>query len=424
MEQLNKEKIYQEGVSVILPANDPANFTHVLEAFLKNNSHYPLEIIVLDQSGGEEITEVISKYYTLVFIVQIKLTRPLSLLTSLTYAAEKAIYPGLLFLSSTTAYSKDNLSRGLEKLRARPRGEGRVSLLPPEEKKESHEFILWRRDDFLSSEPAAKLAGAKTFSKGAKEACSTAEKNELSPALKARVLQLQQYFKPFEPEHPVLSIHVPKTAGTSFRAVLEGWFGRNFFLYYPDIALEEVKQLQDLAPGQCVHGHFNRRKHFGLEHFAGGEALERANIITVLRDPYRMLVSLFFYYKYQASQEVIEKSVLVDERPQEFKPFFDLFLQKGHFLFSYLFPSPGFTEHAMDPYLKNYTFIGIQEELALSVQLLAAVLGKKPPELPQKNLSDYTKDEIPDLREQAREAFIEEYRLYDRVKAIMLDAKS
>ena len=36
---------------------------------------------------------------------------------------------------------------------------------------------------------------------------------------------------PYDPSQPLVSLHIPKTGGTSFTKVLEQWFGDRIYLH-------------------------------------------------------------------------------------------------------------------------------------------------------------------------------------------------
>jgi hypothetical protein len=82
-------------------------------------------------------------------------------------------------------------------------------------------------------------------------------------------LKMKQYDK----EHPLIAIHVPKTAGTSFRKVLEQWFGnRLHFHYYDEImgAMPTKVRLKHrftnrFREGICIYGHFAKTSLHGKD---------------------------------------------------------------------------------------------------------------------------------------------------------------
>lgn len=77
------------------------------------------------------------------------------------------------------------------------------------------------------------------------------------------------------------SIHVPKTAGTSFTDVLRRWYGADLSLYY-----ECNGTIDDIGPTtRVVHGHMQAGVHEARHH------------VTWLRDPARRVISHYFYWR-------------------------------------------------------------------------------------------------------------------------------
>lgn len=97
----------------------------------------------------------------------------------------------------------------------------------------------------------------------------------------------------YDKNEPLISIHIPKTGGTSLETVLCGWFGKQFFLHYYDEKNNKPPIRRDLPPGCCIHGHFNRARGFGVTDY-----YPRAQqFITFLRDPFEILVSRYYDVK-------------------------------------------------------------------------------------------------------------------------------
>lgn len=103
----------------------------------------------------------------------------------------------------------------------------------------------------------------------------------------------------------LISVHMPKTAGLSFRASLEECFGDAFRHDYQDYPLaqpaaarrEQAQQwgqtvrAADFEGVKCVHGHFLPLKYLKL-----AETLP-CTFVTWLREPVARLVSHYYYWQ-------------------------------------------------------------------------------------------------------------------------------
>lgn len=91
-------------------------------------------------------------------------------------------------------------------------------------------------------------------------------------------------------------IHIPKTAGTSMRLLLERFFDEKERVYLyggepPGITLEAFRDLPETVKKRIrlVYGHFR----FGVHEWLP----QKARYITMLRDPVDRVVSLYYFYK-------------------------------------------------------------------------------------------------------------------------------
>lgn len=104
---------------------------------------------------------------------------------------------------------------------------------------------------------------------------------------------------------PLIFLHIPKTAGTSFRVAAEEWFGKRHLMYdygpqarrtssiFRRVETGEVsweKALEKVKCARFVTGHFPAQRYhsaFGPEHFC-----------TFVRDPVERAVSQYFHHKH------------------------------------------------------------------------------------------------------------------------------
>jgi hypothetical protein len=120
----------------------------------------------------------------------------------------------------------------------------------------------------------------------------------------------------------LISVHIPKTAGTAFRRVLEKAFapdallldyvGRSresISLFETDVTARRNQNLRKMAEippqARCVHGHFWLRKY--------AEQFPSARKIVWLRHPVHRLISHYFFWKNRPSDNRPQKRML-DER--------------------------------------------------------------------------------------------------------------
>jgi hypothetical protein len=103
----------------------------------------------------------------------------------------------------------------------------------------------------------------------------------------------------------LISVHVPKTGGTSFRKILQSLYGDGFREDYPwtenrpiwmiqgfdDLSQAEIRDsLRDI---RCIHGHFPARKYAPLQSVEG----LGIQLVTWLRDPIERAVSTYLFLR-------------------------------------------------------------------------------------------------------------------------------
>lgn len=230
----------------------------------------------------------------------------------------------------------------------------------------------------------------------------------------------------YDPTLPLVSLHIPKTAGTSLRSTLADWFGNDrLFLHYRGDQGEAPERF-DLGPGHCVHGHFNRVRGIGaLDYYP-----EARQFVTFLREPFARFVSQWRYLHFQQRMGVAVPAL--DDNPT----FADWFarraeaMAKGEDPFSFLAQLPWAVpaENPASAFDTDYVAVGIMEDYDNSVRALATALGFAPPvgsmhinraDDPHR-AGDPTAD-FPEWREPHQQAFALEHAVYEAGRARMLE---
>jgi hypothetical protein len=201
---------------------------------------------------------------------------------------------------------------------------------------------------------------------------------------------------------PLISLHIPKCAGQSFRQVLEQFFpGRLFFHYYQQG--NRLPGKHSLEPGICVHGHFNRRKGFGvLDYYP-----EVRQFIAVLRDPLEAAVSNYFFWKTKARTRQLQNGVITPGGKHDYKDIDDFFRQRPKSNILEFMPRRMTRENYREIIETQFVWIGLVENLHQDIDRLAGLLGLKPVQVNRVNSSPRDETLSPNIRD----AFIAENQL-------------
>jgi hypothetical protein len=202
----------------------------------------------------------------------------------------------------------------------------------------------------------------------------------------------------YDPQRPLISIHIPKCAGTSFTAVLREWFGNSLLLHYfnerwnlpPRRHVLKRFFSKQYKVGLCIHGHFNRQRGVGVEDYYP----EVRQFITVLRDPFDLHLSNYFYIKrsqktgsgenYQAGKVNLvaaENWTLAEFLDRKKSSYLRYFLPEGINLDNY--------REVLDEY---FLAIGVMDDLQRSVDHIAKVLGFYTVPVSHTNISNWDED--------------------------------
>jgi hypothetical protein len=227
----------------------------------------------------------------------------------------------------------------------------------------------------------------------------------------------------YERRLPLISLHIPKCAGTSLMRVLRGWFRDGFYTHYFDERHSQMPMRhaieahgwrsrllrQAFRPGVCIHGHFDSTRGFGVQDYYPNVE----QFITVLRDPFEIGLSDYFYAKREGQAWMIAgQAAPITERFRGLPDFFEREMLPRHtYIMNYL-PEPVNEANYVDV-LRRFIYIGVAEDLDTTMRQMARKLGRPPATLRHANASP--RDEPVPLG--MRETFVRthplEYALYE-----------
>ena len=220
--------------------------------------------------------------------------------------------------------------------------------------------------------------------------------------------------KIYDSRKALISIHIPKCAGSSFQRILKSWFKRRFRRHYHDETQNKPPKkytlyssflLKELQRDLCIHGHFNNNRGNGVRDYYP----EAEQLITVIRDPFDVHLSNYFYVKREA-QNQCRGAYRFGKRHPILENGWDLegYLREAKKSYICQFFPPEITLDNYQQVLETqFLYIGIAEELQSSVNILAQKLNFPNRTVPHRNVSEWT-ESVPDG---AREEFEENNRL-------------
>ncbi len=218
----------------------------------------------------------------------------------------------------------------------------------------------------------------------------------------------------YDSSQPILYTHVPKCAGSSVVRVLRKWFAEEYHKLNQDetqdILLPRVATRDDqgcwLGNVKCIHGHFNHGRGYGLPYYYP----EVNQYFTILRDPFDVTVSMYFFAKGRSSEgRFWYRGEPVDLRDQF--PNVDSYVNTYPYWFFDHLPQGITLENYRQRLASRFVYMGVFEDLQTSINNLGKIFGKESAVLPHINVSKYD-ESVP---EHLREKFYHDYPLLKRV---------
>ncbi|HNS13110.1 MAG TPA: sulfotransferase family 2 domain-containing protein [Bacteroidia bacterium] len=213
------------------------------------------------------------------------------------------------------------------------------------------------------------------------------------------------FSKKITPE--LISLHIPKTAGTSFRNILKSVYGEEQVVRLDINGKEDVRLNQilyretQLPKAKVIHGHFT------MELIENKFKLPPdVKVITWLRDPVKRVVSNYFYLESRLKE-------ILDEENNNL----NILSKMQRTLIEYARSENSRnrqTKFVKGRSLEDFDFVGIQEHFESDIGRLSKVLGwkelpnilyhNKTPEL-KADISNEILDEIYELNKEDTELY-------------------
>lgn len=211
----------------------------------------------------------------------------------------------------------------------------------------------------------------------------------------------------------VISVHLPKTAGSSFAALLEAQYGSGFIRDYGDMPLHQSAMkirfnawrypyLDSALPSakdspSCIHGHFLPYKYRFLTH-------EDFQLVTWLRDPVDRLASHFNFWRRDYNPETagaLHRRMIEEQWSFER---FALGRELRNVYSRFLWRTP----------LERFAFIGIFEHMAEDTERFNEMFCSSSVEMPSLNRGSNQAEVANSLAEKIRAWHAADQALYDQ----------
>jgi hypothetical protein len=228
--------------------------------------------------------------------------------------------------------------------------------------------------------------------------------------------------KSYDPNAPLVSLHVPKCGGNSVMLLLRELFRDKLELHYHDDRTATPPLRHALGAGSCVHGHFDNRRQEGVDDYYP----EVQQFVTLLRDPFDLQVSNYFYMKrLQRRGELV-----LDGAPASLETSIRAYLER-RIEEPLTAPNPldflpralagDDWETALD---RTFVYVGIVEDLRTAAVVLADRLGMAPRWLGHANAGERDEQIPTELRDALFRAHPRQFALYDRARRDYLDRRA
>jgi hypothetical protein len=222
----------------------------------------------------------------------------------------------------------------------------------------------------------------------------------------------------YNPRKPLFSIHIPKCAGSAFSNILKSWFGTGYLRHYYNEQNNSPPERYKLKPNHingnvrdkiCVHGHFNNNRKFGIRDYYP----KATQIITIMRDPFELHLSNYFYVKQLAISGGAYRSGKLHPIIKNGWNVEDYLENSRKSYILNFFPFDISLDNYQDVLSNQFIYIGITEQLQKSINILANILGFQSYSVNKKNVSEWNETLPLNARKKFKNDNKLEFAIYD-----------
>jgi hypothetical protein len=217
--------------------------------------------------------------------------------------------------------------------------------------------------------------------------------------------------KAYDPSAPLISLHIPKTGGTSLFRILQGWFGDKLIRHYAHNGVPP--QRHALTGPICVHGHFNAAAGVGVPQYYP----QAEQFMTFLREPFDRYVSQWFAMRRVRTRKGVDPGAGPDFETALRRRARGNRSRRNIYSMVSQFPEPPGPDNFGALMDEKFVFVGIMERYQESLDALAAVLGKPRVEAVRLNKHPSENGAYESLRPFYKKHFTDEYAIYDAGRA-------
>ncbi|MEZ4914432.1 MAG: hypothetical protein R2798_10295 [Chitinophagales bacterium] len=217
----------------------------------------------------------------------------------------------------------------------------------------------------------------------------------------------------YTPNIPLISIHIPKTAGTSFKKILENWYPSRLYNHYSHRSKPKKVRLRayfskNYRKNICINGHFNNNKGIGVKDYY--PEWEELQYICFVRNSLSQAISNYNYIKKRIETNIRASNT----QEKKLVSSIDYYLNNYQEVLKNYLPFAINLNNYKQLIEKHFVHLGCVEKFSQSIQHLGKKLNKPIPEnLPTSNALSYDINPSPEVIAAFKEKIALDYAIWE-----------